>query len=148
MQPVLNFVHNVVKYHVTKSFYSRYNSNLPIRFTIPVFRCIGWQFITLIINHKEIVLDILWVYGAKSDLYGSTSSQPKASLYQCNVTEHRKDPKSSCVDFNSKHRANRFVMYLMCRETAEVKLQFNMTADCINWYKIAIILSDTRETRE
>ena len=90
MQPVLNFVRNVVKYHVTKSFYSRYNSNLPIRFTIPVFRCIGWQFITLIINHKEIVLDILWVYGAKSDLYGALHPNPKLVYVNATSQNRRK----------------------------------------------------------
>ena len=36
--------------------------NLPIRVTISlVFRYIVWQFIALIINYKEIVLDKLWL---------------------------------------------------------------------------------------
>ena len=40
--------------------------------------------------------------------------------------------ESTCVDPNIVSIANRFVMHLMCRETAEVKLECNMTAHCIN----------------
>ena len=48
--------------------------NLPIRVTISlVFRYIVWQFITLIINYKEIVLDIqVWSLSGSKGLRSKT----------------------------------------------------------------------------
>ena len=50
--------------------------NLPIRVTISlVFRYIVWQFITLIINYKEIVVDNFFKNG------GAVKSKKEYSIY-------------------------------------------------------------------
>ena len=84
--------------------------------------------------------------GQRVTCMGALHPNPKfICLYQLNATVQRKDLllgftlESSCVDLNSKHIANWFDIHLMSRDTAEVKLEHNITADCINLNKITMI---------